>query len=248
MKIFKFVAIAVFSLLITACKDQLYTRLSETEANNIVGLLLSAGIDASKAASEENMWMVMVERAEFGRAVNVLREDDFPHEAVSGLGEVFRKEGLVSSPTEERARLIHALSQELSRTLSKIDGVIVARVHVVIAPPDPISERQRPSSVSVFIKHRGDADLARHIPQIKALVLNGIEGSLPDTISVALFTAAPPVRSAVQSPPAKDLPGSWSAIFAALLAGVALTVLAFWGKENFGRARQAARSNFDALG
>ncbi|MFH7423056.1 EscJ/YscJ/HrcJ family type III secretion inner membrane ring protein, partial [Pseudomonas syringae pv. tagetis] len=50
-------------------------------------------------------------------------------------------------------RYIYALSQELEASLSQIDGVIVARVHVLlperIAPGEPV----QPASAAVFIKH-----------------------------------------------------------------------------------------------
>ena len=81
------------------------------------------------------------------------KRSDCPKVARATLGDTFRKEGVISTPLEERARYIYALSQELEATLSNIDGVIVARVHVVlperVAPGEPV----QPASASVFIKH-----------------------------------------------------------------------------------------------
>lgn len=82
---------------------------------------------------------------------------------------------MISTPLEERARYIYALSQELETTLSNIDGVIVARVHVVlperVAPGEPV----QPASASVFIKHdpRLDPD------SIRARVRRMVASSLP---------------------------------------------------------------------
>ena len=88
-----------------------------------------------------------------GRAVRTLEAAGLPRVARATLGDTFRKEGVISTPLEERARYIYALSQELETTLSNIDGVIVARVHVVlperVAPGEPV----QPASASVFIKH-----------------------------------------------------------------------------------------------
>ena len=223
------IPLLLLALLLAGCKEPLYTRLIEQEANEIVGTLIDNDIDASKGAGEEGQWTVSIARSDFSQAVSVLREGNFPREPTSGLGEVFRKEGLVSSPTEERARLIHALSQELSRTLSKIDGVLLARVHVVIATPDPITDRRAPSSASVFIKHRNDVDMNRFVPQIKAMVMNAIEGTTYDSVSVALFPSdraiATPARAKAVPDPRKNL---WLGAAALTACALAWAAYAAW--------------------
>ncbi len=213
-------------LLLAACKEPLYTRLTEQQANEVVGVLLERDIDATKSAGEEGSWTVAIERGDFSRAVSLLRESNVPREAASGLGEVFQKDSLVSSPTEERARLIHALSQELTRTISKIDGVVLARVHVVIAAPDPITDRHKPSTASVFIKYRSDTDLSRFVPQIKAMVMNAVEGTTYDGVSVALFPTEVLAAAPTAATPAVA-PRNWpwfagTALLAALAAAAAL--------------------------
>lgn len=191
MKFFRIVIASLMIVLLSACQEPLFSQLNEVEANEIIGALLDKGIQASKVQGDEATWKVMIERSEFAQAVAVLRQSNYPRQPTAGLGEVFRKDGLISSPTEERARLIYALSQELSGTLSRIDGVLLARVHVAISPADPLTGKQPPSSVSVFIKHRSDTDISRFIPQIKTMVMNAIEGATYDGISVALFPSDP---------------------------------------------------------
>lgn len=88
---------------------------------------------------------------------------------------------------EERARLNYAKAQELSGTLSEIDGVLVARVHVVLPEErDGLGKKSSPASASVFIKHAADVQLDAYVPQVKQLVNNGIEGLSYDRISVVL--------------------------------------------------------------
>ena len=94
---------------------------------------------------------------------------------------------MVSSPTEERIRFMDALAQDLSRTISEIDGVISARVHIVLPNNDPFAKNALPSSAAVAIRHRSDSDLEDHIPEIKNLVMNAIEGVDYDKITVTLF-------------------------------------------------------------
>lgn len=93
-------------------------------------------------------------------------------------------------------RYIYAVSQELSQTLRNVDGVVSARVHVVIPANDPLSEKMRPSSAAVFIKHRPDVDIRLLAPTVKDMVAHSIEGLSHDQVSLSLFEARRPVASA----------------------------------------------------
>jgi len=106
--------------------------------------------------------------------------------------------------------MIYALSQELSRTVSEIDGVLSARVHLVLPENDPLRQQLVPSSASVFIRHRTSASLSDLVPQVKMLVANGIAGLSYDKVSVILVAVAeraPAVRNnrdAGSGPPASS--------------------------------------------
>jgi len=178
-------------LLLAGCgKENLYSQLTEQQANEIVALLLDAHIDADKV-SQDKAWAVKTSKSDLPRAVDLLRRYGYPHERFENFGEVFKKDSFVSSPLEERARFLHAMSQELSHTISNIDGVLVARVHVAVPDHDPLSEKVRPSSASVFIKYRPDVPMANHVAAIKALVVNSVEGLPYDNVTVTLFPADP---------------------------------------------------------
>lgn len=172
------------ALLLTACQADLYTKLSESEANEIVALLLRNGVSASRVAAKDGTSTVRVEETSFANAVALLKEAGLPRPKFATMGEVFADTKLVSSPTEERARFIYAVSQELSKTLSEIDGVITARVHLVLPRNDPLREDNKPSSASVFIKHDAAVSIAPLLPQIKTLVTNSIEGLTYEKVSV----------------------------------------------------------------
>ena len=184
---------ALAFLLLAGCsKVGLYSGLNEQEVNEIVAALAADGIDASKEAAENNTWQVMVEKAQLGTALDLLRAQGLPNDRYVSMGDVFQKQGLVSTPSEERMRYIYAMSQELSQTLRKVDGVVAARVHVVIPANDPLSDKIRPSSAAVFIKHRPDVDLRLLAPAVKQMVAHSIEGLSHDQVSLSLFEARRP--------------------------------------------------------
>ncbi len=219
-------ALVVLALL-SACKVDVNSRLAEDDANELVDVLYSEEIAATKERRDDGMYAVRVEEQELQRAIRTMRSHGLPRPSYASMGELFKKEGMISSPSEERMRYVHAVSQELARTLSQIDGVTSARVHPVIPFNDPLADRIKPSSVSVFIKHRHEANLQVLGPAIKNLVLRSIEGLRDDNISLTFI----PTAAVAPPPPHVDKPPpgwQWVLIgtLSMLLAGMA-SVLAY---------------------
>lgn len=173
-------------VLLSACKVDLYTNKSEREGNEMAAILARSGIPVTRERNKDGTINLFVEEARFAEAVDLLMANGLPEEHFSNLGEMFSEDSLVNSPTQERARFIHALSEELSETISQIDGVLRARLHIVLPQNDPLRRDSKPSSASVFISYRSDAPIDQIVPQIKLLVANGIEGLVYDKVSVAL--------------------------------------------------------------
>jgi type III secretion protein J len=186
-------AVIGLAVLLAACSQKdLYGKLTEQQANEMVAALRMAGVAAEKESREGGKsFAVTTNSGDFPRAVEVLNAGGYPKNAYDSMGQVFKKEGFVSSPLEERARYTHALSQEIANTLSSIDGVVQARVHVSVPEQDRLADKQAPATASVFIKHRPDMDMTGQVGQIKALVVNAIEGLPYDNVTVALFKADP---------------------------------------------------------
>ena len=186
-----YAVIAIFALLLSACSQQLYGGLDEGAANQVVGALRNEGISAEKSRSSDVLWKVSVPDDEFARAVQVLKRRNLPPQPFDGLGRVFKKDSLVSTPTEERARLIHAMSQELERSLMEMDGILVARVHPVIPPHDPLNPKKIATSASVLVKYRPGSDIAGREAMIRALVASGVEGLSYEDVRVLMVSAEP---------------------------------------------------------
>lgn len=165
------------TLMLEGCSEnvELHRQLSEQEANEVIAELADKQIRAQKIPAKDGV-VVRVRANDIGRAVRTLEAVGLPKVARSTLGDIFRKEGVISTPLEERARYIYALSQELEATLSNIDGVIVARVHVVlperVAPGEPV----QPASASVFIKHDPRLDPDNIQPRVRRMVASSIPG------------------------------------------------------------------------
>jgi type III secretion protein J len=182
----------LFAVLVGCSQQELYGQLNESQANERVAALRNAGLDAEKSSSRDGKsFTVSTSASDFARAVEVLRAGGYPHNSFDSLGQVFKKEGFVSSPLEERARLTYALSQELSNTLSNIDGVVQARVLVSVPERNPLADKPAQATASVFVKHRPGIDLSQDVGKIKALVVNSVEGLPYDNVTVAMFPADP---------------------------------------------------------
>jgi type III secretion protein J len=174
------------ALLLSACETELYSNLDQRQANEMVATLQQHGIPAQRTAVKGGQYTVVVDKARFAESITILKDAGLPKQEFETMGQVFKKDGLVSSPTQERAQMIFALSQELSRTVSEIDGVLSARVHLVLPENDPLRQQLVPSSASVFIRHRSNARVGNLVPQVKMLVANGVAGLAYDKVSVIL--------------------------------------------------------------
>jgi type III secretion protein J len=217
-------------LLLAACShtQQLYAGLSEADANDVVAALLNNGIPATKASAKQG-FVVSVGDADLAAAVPLLREHGLPRDAHTRMGEVFKKDGMISTPAEERARYLSALAQELESSLSQIDGVVLARVHPVlperIVPGEPVL----PSSCAVLIKYRPGWNPDDYEDGIRHLVLASIPGLEQSSdaghgISV-VFVEAEPV--APRAAPSNNARYWW--------AGAAATLAVAAGAGAYGR-------------
>jgi type III secretion protein J len=233
---------------LSACKVELRTGLSEDEGNEMVGLLLEHKIDAEKTPAGKTGVSVMVESADIARAIEILHENGLPRDKFNDIGTVFQKQGLISSPLEERARFIYAISQTISETLSQIDGVVTARVQVMVPDQHPLNDKPLGSSAAVFLKTKPGVNLEDKIPQIKRIVQNSVPGLAYGDIVVALFEASPPTEPDTEGPPMTRIMGinmtqdSMGGLVTLIAVAAILLILAIAGNAFFFlRLRKAGR-------
>ena len=192
--------------MLSACQTELYGNLTEREANEMLSALMAEGISATKTGIGDSIFSVTVEERDIQAALSVLDAQGLPRNQRNSIGEVFAGGGIVSSPFEERIRYIYALGEEVAGTLQQIDGVLVARVHIVMPEEPALGQEVKPSSAAVFIKQRQGYDLDFLIPQIRRLVSNSIEGVDYEGVTVVLVEAQRQISAVANDAPALTEP------------------------------------------
>ncbi|RJF97069.1 EscJ/YscJ/HrcJ family type III secretion inner membrane ring protein [Noviherbaspirillum cavernae] len=251
-------ALLLLSLLCACGKVvDLQSGLKDVDANEMVTVLNRHGIDAQKRTTKEGV-ALSVKDTDISRATEALNAAGLPRRNLSNLGQVFKKEGMISTPLEERVRYIHGLSSELEYTLQQFDHVVHARVHVVlperVAPGEPIM----PSSAAVFIKYVPPLDEDMVVPRVRKLVASSIPGlsgeegrSKVSVVLAASELTAPAVEWTTVGPfhVMADSAGSLIGTFTGIIAVFALVLLAMlfvilqlhpktadWMRKRFGKA------------
>ena len=201
---FRTITISVLALLLVACNDEvLYSQLSEQEANEMVALMYAAGMPAEKLLVKGGSYTVKTSKNAFPDATVLLRSQGLPREQYQSRCSLFKKDGFVSSPIEEGARLNCALTEELSNSISTIDGIVMVRVTLSLPQKRSLGGETEAARAAVVVKHRPDVDLSGSVGKIKSIVINSVESLTYENVSVELFPQEAfvlPARAKLQAP------------------------------------------------
>lgn len=193
-----------FALLLSlsGCAKELLLRdLTERDANEIVGVLYTSSIEATKLPDAKGKsFAVEVLATDFPRAVAVLRALGLPKSPRTNLNEVFRSNGFAPTPFEERVRYLFGLAQELERTISLMEGVLQTRVHVVT--PDSAAKviDLQQAKASVFVSYDDRHDIETLVPRIRRMVSDSIEGVSPTRVDVLAIPSRVDLKSVSEVP------------------------------------------------
>lgn len=226
-------ALLMAFLALAGCKEVLYSDLSENEANEMVAILDAGDIQAKRQRSKDGIYDITVDSAMIASAVTLLQAAGYPKKRYQSLGDVFAGDELVGSPFNERARFMHAMNEELSRTIGEIDGVRSARVQVMIPAQDKYDPTPKTATASIAVMYDERRDLTALVPIIKTLVAHSVSDLAYDNVAVALFPIAAPrgpaslADSGVAGSRAMgiflfDLPPVWLGAIFALFTGAGL--------------------------
>jgi type III secretion protein J len=169
-------------LLVSACSVDLVHDLDEQEANEAVLCLERRGISVEKQRTERGgrpRYALSVPRSESLAALAALGAAGIPRQKGQGVADLLGSSPLLSSSQKERALLERAVAGELSRTLREIDGVIEARVHVVVPERDPLATSlagESPKPRASVLLRASRRPLAASEADIRRLVAGAVPG------------------------------------------------------------------------
>lgn len=179
---------AAFALLAIGCTSPIAAALEEPDANRVVTALDHVGIDATKEADPqaEGKYRVTVARDDAARALAALAEEELPRPKPHGLLDAVDKGALVPSAASEQAQLVAGMAGELEKTLTSIDGILAARVHLSVPPREPLRDGPREkATASVLLEHRGTTPPITE-DAVRRLVAGGVSGLERENVQVIL--------------------------------------------------------------
>ncbi|QSQ23991.1 flagellar M-ring protein FliF [Pyxidicoccus parkwayensis] len=180
----------IFLLLLgfTACRERIQHGLDERQANELQAVLIERGLDARKVpeAGKKPTWSIEVMDEHASDAVRILAELGLPRPAEEVGCDVFGGSGLVRTPMEESVCRGRVLERGLEKTLQTVEGVLLARVHLVVPAPARPGQTPAPSKASAMLRVApGNAARVRQSSEtLKSLIAGGVEGLSPDAVSL----------------------------------------------------------------
>jgi type III secretion protein J len=177
----------------TACRERIQHGLDERQANELQTVLVERGLDARKVpeAGKKPTWSIEVEEEQASDAVRILAELGLPRPVTEAGCDVFGGGGLIRSPVEEQLCRGQVLERGLEKTLQGVEGVLIARVHLMVPPPPRPGQPSIPAKASAMVRTApGQAARVRQSQdQLKALIAGGVEGLSPEAVSLLVDEA-----------------------------------------------------------
>lgn len=159
----------------------LYSGLSAEDASKVVEYLSSQKI---LYKIDDGGQTIKVPREKVYETRLALASRGIPSSGVIGY-EIFDKTTMGMSEFMQKLNYKRALEGELARTISQLDGVQGARVHIVIPQKTIFKEEEKLPSASVVLKLRNGALISKeNISSIVNLICGSVEGLQPSKVSI----------------------------------------------------------------
>ena len=145
-------------------RTTLYAALPEAEKARVVDALRNAGVDV---VLDPTTGDVIVPVADYHSSRMTLAAQGLPTSVPDGYSAV-AEIPMGSSKSVENARLKQGQEIELARSISEIDGLVTARVHLAIPEKSVFARASTPPTASVFVQMENGRSLSRQ--QVDAIV------------------------------------------------------------------------------
>ena len=163
----------------TADKEVLYRRLDPVQAREVAAALDEMGVNYEL---DHDGTTILVPGDQRDR----LRISLSPDLYAQGIGfSLFENGGLVASDFERRVQMQIALEEELRRTITSLDAVDQARVHLVMPEEGVFIRERKEPSASVLLRLSPLTSLSENqVRGILSLVAGSVEGLTPENVSI----------------------------------------------------------------
>ncbi len=160
----------------------LYNDMSVEDASSVAAKLeeLKIPYEVSNDSSK-----VMVPGKDVGRARMLLAQEGLPNGGSMGY-EIFDKQSNFGTTNfVQNINQVRALEGELARTISSLDNVKSARVHLVLPQRELFSREERQSTASVFLQLKGKRPLDQdQVQGIQSLIASAVPNLKPKDVSI----------------------------------------------------------------
>ncbi len=161
--------------------EVLCTGLDAKQCSELVSSLKDEGV---KARFADEGSAVMVPAGKIDEARMVAAEQGLPSGARMGF-EAFQEPKIGMTPFAERVNYVSALQNELATTISSLDSVVYARVHLALPEKKLFAREQQAASASVMVVTRPEGALRqRYATAMANLVASAVEDLSPEHVTI----------------------------------------------------------------
>ncbi len=223
------IGLIIAIILLQGCKqEKLLTGLDQRQANEVIAILQQNNIAAEKSDQGKLGLSVTVNTVDFVASVELLNQHNLPSAPRVEIMQAFPVDALVASPQAEKARLISVLEQRLEQSLSIINPITRAKVHISyplglrsdVRTPEPVH-------VSALLTYSGSIDEAKFGNEIKIFLKNSFGNIEFANISVVLFKQ-PVIQRAVPTSRESSKDNNTLPLMMTLIIALLVTVSLGW--------------------
>ncbi len=178
------IALGVYIVLWSKTPDftPLFNQLSPRDSSEVVDALQRTGISFK---IDENTGLVLVDSSKIQEAKLKLASLGVPNHAGNGFELLDKDSVFGASQLIERARYVKAMQGELEKTISSIEHIKAARVHLAIPKQSTFLKDKKEPSASVFVDIYGGYKLdTDQVSAITHLVASSIQGLSAQNVTV----------------------------------------------------------------